>query len=199
MEIVFSEKFEYGCGPGCGKCCKNYSSALMYPAEAAEISERWGITIDFCGYDDVHEELFMRSDPGGACVFLKDGKCGIHDYKPMLCELYPFRLDIDIGNYENLGRIAVEVRKIRDGRCTFPCDNEIPLGKAVSIVESVLKAEATCPRIPGDTKDIHTAILEAGKAFREISVDDAVRRLVKRGKSVITFPLAIEYGYGELL
>ena len=68
----------------CGNCCR---------FGIIELSEDDVKRIGSHGYGGFHErendEIRLRK-ANGKCVFLEDGKCSIHDFKPEVCRRFPF-------------------------------------------------------------------------------------------------------------
>ncbi|MGQ4832728.1 MAG: YkgJ family cysteine cluster protein [Candidatus Asgardarchaeia archaeon] len=68
----------------CGECCKKY----IVPLTESEVRT---FTLLF-GKEVID---FSRKKPtlrriNGKCIFLRNGKCSIQDYKPKACKLWPF-------------------------------------------------------------------------------------------------------------
>lgn len=90
----------------CGECCRNVEfSVMLEPYDLYRIARHLkdtGVTIN--GVEDVimeHAELkllensdfpiFLMKTQGRRkeCIFLKDGRCSIHEAKPRACRIYP--------------------------------------------------------------------------------------------------------------
>ena len=90
---------------GCGACCRDMGDSIrLDPLDVHELS--LFLQIPFSGLLDgriaLHVEdglilphLKMREDTR-ACTFLgEDGRCGIHEFRPGLCRLFPLGRDYD--------------------------------------------------------------------------------------------------------
>jgi uncharacterized protein len=68
---------------------------VLTEEDILRISEHLGMDIHaFCttylSYDEEDDMWFVHVKPGGACVFLRDERCSIHEVKPLQCRTYPF-------------------------------------------------------------------------------------------------------------
>jgi len=63
----------------------------------------------------------------GYCLFLKNGLCTIHDYKPIICQLYPF-YPVEKRILENLLELPEDVEIVTHGsnEYVFIFDEECP-------------------------------------------------------------------------
>lgn len=127
--LTLDSTFKFKCRK-CGKCCKNQDTILFTPRDIFRIAQKVRKSpLDVVkDYTEVYigpqsriplVHLLMRG-PKNACPFLaEDGRCSIHDCKPIVCALYP------------LGRVVVgeqpgeaidcnnktQVRYIISGQC----------------------------------------------------------------------------------
>ncbi len=67
--------------------------------------------------------LALASKSDGSCIFLEDGKCSIHRFKPYVCRFYPFVY------VEKDGDVDIEVNENAIGECPglILNDNVIPI------------------------------------------------------------------------
>ncbi|MEW5693569.1 MAG: YkgJ family cysteine cluster protein [Candidatus Hydrogenedentota bacterium] len=92
----------------CGECCRYYT-AILTIYDIAKIMHNTGIRpsefVEFYkegATKDVSDDLYLVTEQGRyligfkkteeGCIFLKDNKCSIHNYKPPICKLYPLDL-----------------------------------------------------------------------------------------------------------
>jgi len=108
----------------CGECCKWYWIPLTHLDT---------LRLKIYGNHDLNrildlkeakedDEFTVEVEEGGyrlalariedLCVFLNDGKCMVHSYKPLACRFYPFMYSV---GYD--GRIIVEVNSEAVGKC----------------------------------------------------------------------------------
>ncbi len=67
----------------CGKCCRLF---LINLSEEEWNSGRYKTMFD-TDYDDAKwsDLNVLEQNPDGSCIYLKDGKCSIHDSRPKVC------------------------------------------------------------------------------------------------------------------
>jgi hypothetical protein len=96
-ELKMDDTFKFGCG-GCGSCCYNhadiilsghdiYRIAKMLKIPTHTVVERYGIT--HIGGDSKMPVVTMGMRADGSCPLLTDGRCIVHDFKPLTCALFP--------------------------------------------------------------------------------------------------------------
>lgn len=87
-------------------------------------------------YDDLtyprvrfeNEEYFLalNSNEDGTCIFLlKDGRCKVHPYKPLVCRFYPF-VYVEKGEH-----IDIEVNENALGECPGLIDDKKPIPDSI--------------------------------------------------------------------
>lgn len=83
---------------GCGDCCILEKAVPVTVSDIVRIADSLGI-----GYNEfIAKYCFIENDEPKirftkkGCPFLADKKCGIHDVKPLVCELYPFMFHANI-------------------------------------------------------------------------------------------------------
>ena len=110
VPVTSGEKFAFQCRR-CGACCRHVKESVplesldayriaKYLKEKGEAScvedvlERFAVPVllDGCGY-----MAFMLAVTGeeDACVFLRDGRCSVHEVKPRACRTYPIEISPD--------------------------------------------------------------------------------------------------------
>jgi len=108
----------------CGECCKwywiplthldtlrlkiygNYNLKRILDLRSSEDNDEFTVEVEEERY---HLALVKIED---ACIFLDDGKCIVHDYKPFACRFYPFMYSVGYN-----GRITIEVNSEAVGKC----------------------------------------------------------------------------------
>lgn len=91
-----TSKLKFDC-TACGDCCRVSGDVWFDKAEASLVrKERWS---DALIYDTGHRRVQRTK---GACIFLEDNKCSIHNERPQQCRSYPFwpRILRDRGSWE---------------------------------------------------------------------------------------------------
>jgi Fe-S-cluster containining protein len=83
----------------CGKCCKNRDDIMLTARDLYNIARSLSRTIKYVieRYCEVYigrdsRMPIVRLRPGGygkVCPLLRDGKCIVHDAKPVVCALFP--------------------------------------------------------------------------------------------------------------
>jgi len=103
--LQLSDTFNFEC-TRCGECCRNVEwSVLLEPYDLFRIAQyfkrgdRPGQRVEdvIMEYTDITTlpnadyPIFLMKTQGSlkSCVFLKDGRCSIHEAKPKACRLYP--------------------------------------------------------------------------------------------------------------
>lgn len=89
----------------CGNCCRNLEGQLMpelldvyrlarHLRERGEVEHIEEVYNRYTHVEMLEEcyPIFVMNTAGtdSACVFLKDGRCGVYEVRPRVCRLYPF-------------------------------------------------------------------------------------------------------------
>jgi uncharacterized protein len=100
----FDDGLRFECAQ-CGKCCTGApGSVRLSEKEILQLAELFGISRAAFARDftrkiepaDAPENSFGSSivslieREDGSCIFLKDGKCGVHSLRPAQCRTFPF-------------------------------------------------------------------------------------------------------------
>mgnify|MGYP000132524959 CR=1 FL=1 len=86
VKTIYHEGIAFDCLPewDCIECCKT----------PADLNEEEYKTLLEIGYSDFAYEIahgiFKLKKKNNACIFLENGKCKIHEYKPASCRAQPF-------------------------------------------------------------------------------------------------------------
>jgi len=115
-----------------GSCCKKY----WIPVTHLDLWRLYyyGGIVDLENYVRLAESSDPGSDPkpvlfngeykhlalaerGDGCVFLENGKCQVHSYKPLVCRFYPF-----VYYVKEDGDIGIDVNEKAVGECRFSVD-----------------------------------------------------------------------------
>ena len=104
--IPKSSTFKFKCAE-CGECCRNItpeSKVLMSTVDIYRIAKHLGMEMTeviqkYCdmvpGNESMLPLIVMKDHLDTSCIFLKKGKCSVHDVKPIACSLHPLgRIDI---------------------------------------------------------------------------------------------------------
>lgn len=123
---------------------RSIEPAALVPAPCFELCDQHG-RFYVSGYA-------LRTTPGGACLFLQDGRCRIYASRPSICRIYPYML-----HREPDERGAVDWRQVSG------LDRHGTYHNAISVEESLA--------IAGEVKDYETAFLQQTVRFYEIMRD----------------------------
>jgi len=89
--------FGYSCR-ACGICCRNKRITLSSYEIVRLACGRKTSTREILDTCTDEGGTALRLDPEtGTCVFLADGRCSVHDHRPLACRLYP------LGRHSNGG------------------------------------------------------------------------------------------------
>lgn len=101
--LDLDSEFRFKCRR-CGKCCIHQESILFTTWDVFRIAKKKGMTMQEVieSYTEVYigrsSQILivhlLSNGPKGACPLLENGRCSVHDCKPVVCALFP------------LGRIA---------------------------------------------------------------------------------------------
>jgi len=176
MKINLPENVSYNC-ESCARCCV-LEEIDLYPAEAAELSERLGVPIRDFAYSGNY--LWTLKEKEGGCTFLDGGGCSIHGFKPHVCAVYPLGFFIGLTN----GSINVGLNP-KSGACVRPSDNSIVFDKQklMEMVERKIRFEASMSmkdKLPTERNS-----RKALERFRRLSLEEAVEILKMEEVSVI--------------
>lgn len=93
-----NDSFKFTCKQ-CGNCCRNRDEPVMitgvdlfYIARALEIApSKAMVTYTDCyiGHNSKVPVLTLIERLDGSCKLLRNGKCTVHDQKPVVCSIYP--------------------------------------------------------------------------------------------------------------
>ncbi len=96
--------FSYACGR-CSRCCYHKGISLN-PYEVLRLARHQALTTtEFIERftDSAGTQLRQRAD--GACVFLGEGGCGVHEDRPLVCRIYPLGRRISPEDEETFSEI----------------------------------------------------------------------------------------------
>ena len=110
--LDLDSEFRFKCRK-CGKCCKHQNTILFTARDIFNIAKK----LDLSTEDVINRyaETYIGSasripvvhmvprGPSEVCSFLTDGRCSIHECKPVVCALYP------------LGRVIVNAESVMKG------------------------------------------------------------------------------------
>jgi len=100
-ELQPRDTFRFKC-QNCGSCCRHVAKSVMvesldlyrlaefFNMDMAEVAERYTEAVTVAWGAPV---LMLKTvQPEDACIFLKDGKCGVYSKRPRACRLYPLSI-----------------------------------------------------------------------------------------------------------
>lgn len=86
--------FRFACRPGCTACCEQPGEVYLAPGDAPRLARLLGLPLKefrdrYCApEDDEGPRLTIPEDK--ACWFLEEGRCTVHEAKPLQCRTFPF-------------------------------------------------------------------------------------------------------------
>ncbi|MDR1992662.1 MAG: YkgJ family cysteine cluster protein [Nitrososphaerota archaeon] len=86
-----------GCGLCCGDTVQKKRCVLLLDGEVKKISGVFRLSIDVFAKKVLYNAPYfyeMRKF-GGQCFFLKENRCSIYAFRPLICRFYPFELRFD--------------------------------------------------------------------------------------------------------
>lgn len=93
-----TDKFKFSCKV-CGKCCRKREEPIMLTGyDVFRIAKGLGIemtevitkyTIGYVGNTSKLPVLILKERQDGSCSLLRNGKCMVHENKPLVCAIYP--------------------------------------------------------------------------------------------------------------
>ncbi len=89
LDVTLLSGFSFACLPGCGLCCFT-SPRLDRDDEPRIRAAAPDVSVVFL---EGERRLAARPD-GGACQFLNDLRCGVHDARPALCREFPISVHV---------------------------------------------------------------------------------------------------------
>lgn len=78
---------------GCSLCCHDTAMPLR-EADAARLA---ALGHDRARFARVEDGWLLLRNEGGACVFLREGRCTVYEARPEGCRLYPLVWEEDAG------------------------------------------------------------------------------------------------------
>ena len=126
-----------GC-EGCGACCRDMGESVrLDPLDVHELTLH--LSRSFADLVDsaigLHAEdgvilphlLMTSAEPVPQCVFLQDdGRCGIHDFRPGLCRLFPLGRNYDGASFQYF---------VVEGACSLPGRTKVRIDKWLGVSE----------------------------------------------------------------
>jgi len=107
------DTFEFGCG-ACGGCCRNQDEKdnMVSGMDIFRIAKTMGCTTEEVikkymtvgvGNGTKLPVVYLRVRDDKSCIFLRKGKCMVHDTKPIKCAIFPLgRAIADDGNKQSM-------------------------------------------------------------------------------------------------
>jgi len=78
----------------CGKCC--HCRTVPLSKGDMERVGRFNEDVDFMEYNvGLRSPVLARREWDYGCVFLDDKRCSIHQFKPLICRLFPYAIYFD--------------------------------------------------------------------------------------------------------
>ncbi|HQH28542.1 MAG TPA: YkgJ family cysteine cluster protein, partial [Oligoflexia bacterium] len=82
--------FSYVCA-GCAECCRN-KRIPVYPFDVLRLARFLALgTGEFLAKFVEPADALLKHEKAGGCIFLEGTKCGVYEFRPLVCRLYPLR------------------------------------------------------------------------------------------------------------
>lgn len=114
---------------GCAKCCSGEDNEVMVsPNEIAALEKASGLCAEdiaepYPSWIEQNGAKFtfgrvLKRGKDGDCIFLKDKRCSVYEFRPHICRTYPFMLDeteLIVSECEGVGcnKVCTEADKIK--------------------------------------------------------------------------------------
>ncbi|MGN0401840.1 MAG: YkgJ family cysteine cluster protein [Acetatifactor sp.] len=160
----------HGC-PGCHKCCTGMgNSVVLDPYDVKRLTEGTGVSfqqllsegkvelqvVDGC----ILPNLRMAGEEE-ACAFLDhEGRCGIHEYRPGICRLFPLGRYYENGDFKYI---------LLTGECIGRNPSKIKVGKWIDMPEHGKHHRFLC--------DWHYLLIDVEKAVTGREDSDFARKI----------------------
>jgi len=79
--------YSYQCN-NCKRCCHD-KLIQVNPYEVARLAQHLGVSTSTFMRNCVEDNVYLKRQPNGACIFLNAAGCGVHPDRPMVCRIYP--------------------------------------------------------------------------------------------------------------
>jgi Fe-S-cluster containining protein len=86
------------CGLCCGDTAEKTRHILLLEIEAQDISAKTNLPIKEFATETTSSSPYVyevKKPRQGKCFFLKNNRCTIYGYRPLICRYYPFELKFD--------------------------------------------------------------------------------------------------------
>ena len=113
------------CAICCGDTKEKTRHILLLNSEVKEIAEKSLHSIaDFCvEFKDKQPYAYeIRKNRERKCFFLKDNKCAIYVFRPLICRFYPFELKFAEDQNQHLFEFTLECPGINEGKVVGKSD-----------------------------------------------------------------------------
>ena len=77
----------------CGLCCVD-TEMILTPSDIARL-EALGFRREYFAVSD--GRFYRLKNVDGHCVFFRDGRCIVYEYRPIGCSMYPIVIDLESG------------------------------------------------------------------------------------------------------
>lgn len=93
-----TDTFKFSC-KACGNCCRNRKEPIMLTGyDVFRIAKKLGVemkevvtkyTRGYVGSTSKLPVLILKERPDGSCSLFRNGRCMVHENKPLVCAIYP--------------------------------------------------------------------------------------------------------------
>lgn len=127
MSFIYPKNLKFECNK-CAICCGDTKEKarhiIMLESEAQEIQKQTNLNInEFCfEITDKQPYMFEMKLQNSQCFFLKQNNCSIYNFRPMICQFYPFELKFDETQQKYIFTATSECPALNQGKCLTQTD-----------------------------------------------------------------------------
>ena len=122
MNFTYPINLRFDCNR-CGLCCGDTQQKtrhiLLLESEAKQIASQTSLPMaDFSTEikDKFPYRYELKKSSKGKCFFLKENRCTIYEFRPLICMFYPFQLTFDSGKGFHVFEFTLECPGIYQGK-----------------------------------------------------------------------------------
>lgn len=132
--LDLDSEFRFKCSQ-CGRCCIHQDTVMFNPRDIYNIARKKGMTT--LEVVEAYTEVYigpnsripivhlLSNGPNGACPLLENGRCSVHECKPMVCALFPLGRGAIHRNVESASKGQEPVVKYNFYSCPFGSADDV--------------------------------------------------------------------------